>query len=275
MTDATASDRDETFEPSLPRRWRGVGRAGTGLIVPALGIAVWQAVASAGLVDPTLLPTPTRVIGELGRLALSGELVRHLGISLQRVVLGFLGGTGIAVVVGALTGYSARWRALLDPALQALRTVPGLAWIPMFILWFGIDEGSKVGLIGLATFFPTYLNFMAGIARTDRRLIEVGRVNRLSGTRLVATVLLPNALPNLFIGLRQSMGVAWIVVVAAELMGASSGIGYLLMDGEMTGRPHVVIACMIVFALSGKTTDTLLAALSNRLLRWQDTEDRD
>jgi sulfonate transport system permease protein len=112
---------------------------------------------------------------------------------------------------------------------------------------------------------------MSGIARADRKLIEVGQVYRLRGARLIRTVLIPHSLPFLFVGLRQSMGVAWLVVVAAELMGASKGIGYLLMDGEMTGRPHVVVACMIVFALCGKLTDLFLEALSRRVLHWQDT----
>ncbi|PAS96524.1 MAG: ABC transporter permease, partial [Candidatus Dactylopiibacterium carminicum] len=168
-------------------------------------------------------------------------------------------------------GYSALWRALLDPILQALRTIPGLAWVPLFILWLGIDEGSKVALIAKAAFFPTYLNFMSGIVRADRKLIEVGQVYRLKGRLLVQRVLLPQALPFLFVGLRQSMGVAWLVVVAAELLGASSGVGYVLLDGEMTGRPHVVMACMIIFALAGKSTDWLIARIANRTLRWQDT----
>lgn len=272
MTDLVVAGAPAEAEAGPARRrkpWRG-GLA-TGAVLPVAIVALWQGIGMLGLVDPVFLPTPTRVVTELWQLLLSGELARHLTISLQRVLLGFVAGTVSAVIVGALTGYSVFWRGVIDPTLQGLRTIPGLAWIPMFILWLGIDEGSKIALIGLATFFPTYLNFMSGIARTDRRLIEVGRVNRLGGARLVTTILLPNALPFLFVGLRQSMGVAWIVVVAAELMGASSGLGYLLMDGEMTGRPHVVVACMIVFALCGKTTDAILAAVSRRVLRWQDT----
>jgi sulfonate transport system permease protein len=241
------------------------------LIVPVVILAVWQIIGQLALVDPTLLPTPTQVLGEIYDMALSGKLAENLSISAQRVLLGFAAGVSVAIVLGALTGYSARWRALLDPLLQALRTIPGLAWIPLFILWLGIDEGSKVALIAKAAFFPTYLNFMSGIVRADRKLIEVGQVYRLKGRLLVQRILLPNALPFLFVGLRQSMGVAWMVVVAAELLGASSGIGYVLLDGEMTGRPHVVMACMIVFALAGKTTDWLLECVARRILRWQDT----
>jgi sulfonate transport system permease protein len=245
------------------------------LLLPALLIAVWQAVGSFGIADPVLLPTPSATLRELIRLAASGELITHLAVSLQRVILGFSLGVSIAILLGAITGYSVFWRSLIDPTIHGLRTIPGLAWIPMFILWLGIDEGSKITLIGLATFFPTYLNFMSGVARVDRKLVEVGQVNRLRGWRLVTTVMLPYSLPYLFVGLRQSMGVAWLVVVAAELMGASSGIGYLLMDGEMTGRPQLIVACMIVFALSGKTTDIVLSALGRRVLRWQDAVDKE
>lgn len=250
----------------------GIGwRAALPWVVPALILLVWQFISRQALVDPTLLPAPTQVLGELADMAASGKLADNLGVSAQRVLLGFLGGVSVAILLGALTGYSALWRALLDPILQALRTIPGLAWVPLFILWLGIDEGSKVALIAKAAFFPTYLNFMSGIVRADRKLIEVGQVYRLKGRLLVQRVLLPQALPFLFVGLRQSMGVAWLVVVAAELLGASSGVGYVLLDGEMTGRPHVVMACMIIFALAGKSTDWLIARIANRTLRWQDT----
>ncbi|MEC5397359.1 ABC transporter permease [Uliginosibacterium sp. H1] len=245
------------------------------LIFPALILLVWQSVGTFQLVDPVLLPTPTRVLGALWDMLSSGFLNPHLAISFQRVLLGFASGVTVAIVVGAITGYSRFWRSIIDPTIHALRTIPGLAWIPMFILWLGIDESSKVVLIAKAAFFPTYLNFMSGIARADRKLIEVGEVYRLRGARLVTKVMLPYSLPFLFVGLRQSMGVAWLVVVAAELMGASSGIGYVLLDGEMTGRAQIVMACMIVFALCGKTTDLIIAKISNRVLRWQDTVEKE
>lgn len=260
---AAAERRTRARLPSL--------RVARSLALPLAIVVVWQAIATLRLIDPTLLPAPLAVFKELLRLVASGELGANLTISLRRVLLGFAIGTSVATLLGALTGYSLYWRGVIDPTVHALRTIPGLAWIPMFILWLGIDEGSKLALIALATFFPTYLNFMSGIARVDRKLIEVGRVNGLVGARLVWTVLLPFSLPFLFVGLRQSMGVGWLVVVGAELMGASSGIGYMLNDGEMTGRPQLIMACMIVFALSGKTTDLIIAEISRRVLSWQET----
>ena len=268
MTDAAST---LAAAPERERRRLPSVRAVRSLVLPFGIIVIWQAIVALGLVDPTLLPTPFAVMKELIRLANSGELAANLGVSARRVLLGFTIGASIATVFGAITGYSIYWRGIIDPTVHALRTIPGLAWIPMFILWLGIDEGSKLALIALATFFPTYLNFMSGVSRVDRKLIEVGRVNGLHGARLVWTVLLPSSLPFLFVGLRQSMGVAWLVVVGAELMGASSGIGYMLNDGEMTGRPQLIMACMIIFALSGKTTDLIIAGAARRVLRWQDT----
>lgn len=257
---------------TLVRRTAALSRP---LLFPALILAIWQSVGSLSLVDPILLPTPTRVLSALWEMLSTGFLNPHLAISFQRVLLGFAAGSAVAIVIGALTGYSAWWRSIIDPTIHAIRTIPGLAWIPMFILWLGIDEGSKVVLIAKAAFFPTYLNFMSGIARADRKLIEVGQVYRLRGIRLVTRVLLPHSLPFLFVGLRQSMGVAWLVVVAAELMGASSGIGYVLLDGEMTGRAQIVMACMIVFALCGKTTDLIIARIGQHVLSWQDTVEKE
>lgn len=240
------------------------------LVLPAAILAFWQLVAISGRVPAYLLPRPGEVLDWLIRLVTTGELVRHLTTSLSRVAIGAGLGISVATLLGVLTGYLLSWRRVVDPTIHAIRTIPGLAWSPMFILWFGIGESSKYALIALVTFFPVYLNTMAGIAGVDRKLIEVGRVNRLSGARLMLKVLLPASLPSYFVGLRQSMGVAWIVLVAAELMGASRGIGFLLLDGQMTGRPALVMACMIIFALCGKTTDIIISAIARHVLAWQD-----
>lgn len=246
-------------------------RLAIALILPAAILVVWHLTAISGRVPAYLLPQPVEVLQWLIRLVTTGELQRHLSTSLARALGGFAIGVSAATVLGVLTGYLLSWRRVVDPTIHALRTIPGLAWTPMFILWFGIGETSKYALIALVTFFPVYLNTMAGIAGVDRKLIEVGRVNRLSGLRLMTRILLPASLPSYFVGLRQSMGVAWIVLVAAELMGASRGIGFLLLDGQMTGRPALVMACMIIFALCGKTTDMIVSAIGRRVLAWQDT----
>ncbi len=148
---------------------------------------------------------------------------------------------------------------MLDPTLQALRNVPSIAWVPLFIVWLGIFETSKITLIAVGVFFPVYLNLMSGIQDVDRKLVEVGRVYRLSGCRLVRRVLLPATLPSYLIGLRGGLGLGWMFVVAAELMGASQGLGFLLVDGQMTGRVQVIIGRIVLFAMLGKLTDLRLA----------------
>jgi sulfonate transport system permease protein len=228
-------------------------------------------VARLGWVRPNLLPGPSRILDTLYGLALTGELFEHMAITLWRVFVGFLLGAGVATLLGALTGYSKAWRELLDPLLQSLRNIPSIAWVPLFILWLGIYEGSKVALIATGVFFPVYLNLMSGIQNVDRKLVEVGHVYRMSGWRLVRRVLLPATLPSYMVGLRSGLGLGWMFVVAAEYMGASSGLGYLLLDGQQSGRADYIIGAILMFAVLGKLTDALLAALSHRLLRWQDS----
>jgi sulfonate transport system permease protein len=204
-------------------------------------------------------------------MAATGELFDHIGITLYRVFAGFLLGVAAATILGSLTGYSRTARELLDPLVQSLRNVPSLAWVPLFILWLGIYELSKVTLIAAGVFFPVYLNLMSGIQSVDRKLVEVGRVYRLSGLKLVRRVLLPATLPAYFVGLRSGLGLGWMFVIAAELMGASKGLGFLLLDGQMTSRPQVIIGSLVLFAILGKLTDVVLVAVGDRFVGWQDT----
>ncbi len=241
------------------------------LIVPALLLGLWQVAAWLVWVPPNLLPSPYRVVTTVIGLARSGDLIRHLAVTAERIAAGFLLGAVAATLAGALTGYSRLWRAVLDPTLQALRNIPSIAWVPLFVLWLGIDEAPKVTLIAVGVFFPVYLNLMTAIAEADRKLIEVGTVFRLSGFALVRRVLLPATLPAYVVGLRAGLGLGWMFVVAAELMGASEGLGFLLVDGQMTGRPALVIASILLFALAGKATDLLLVLVTRPLVAWQDT----
>jgi sulfonate transport system permease protein len=241
-----------------------------GLVVPlALGL-VWELVSRAGLVPPNLLPPPTAVVGAMADLARSGELLDHIEVTLWRVGAGFLAGTVAATLLGALTGTSPLWRRLLDPLLQGLRSIPSIAWVPVFILWLGIFEASKVTLIAVGAFFPVYLNLMTGIRQVDRKLVEVGHAYGYRGLALVRRVLLPATLPAYVTGLRGGLGLGWMFVVAAEVMGASEGLGFLLVDGQMTGRPAIILGSIVLFAILGKASDFALATIGQRLLAWQD-----
>jgi sulfonate transport system permease protein len=242
-----------------------------GSMIPLLLLAVWELSGRLAWVRPNLLPPPSAVLGTLVDLTRRGELWEHIEITVIRMFFGFLIGVAAATMCGALTGYSRLWRQLLDPMLQGLRAIPSIAWVPLFILWLGIFEAAKVTLIAVGVFFPVYLNLMAGIADVDRRLVEVGRVYRFSSFELVRRILVPATLPAYITGLRGGLGLGWMFVIAAEMMGASQGLGFLLIDGEQTGRPAVIIASILLFAVLGKLSDMAVEQLGRRALAWQDS----
>lgn len=239
--------------------------------MPILLLMVWEIFGRMGVFPSNLLPAPSAVFSSIADLTFSGELFGHIGITLIRVALGFIIGSAIATILGALTGYSRQIADLLDLLLQSLRSIPSLAWVPLFILWMGIHETSKVALIAVGVFFPVYLNLMSGVQSVDRKLVEVGKVYRLTGFQLIRRVFLPATLPAYIVGLRSGLGLGWMFVVAAEIMGSSQGLGFLLVDGQTTGRPSIILASILLFAALGKLTDTALATLGNRLLHWQDS----
>lgn len=242
-----------------------------GLIPPLILVGVWEFAASRNWLPPNLLPAPSTIAATLADLWGSGELGDHLIATTTRVAVGFAFGVAAATLLGALCGTIPLARRLLDPSIQGLKSVPSLAWVPLFILWFGIFDTSKVILIAVGVFFPVYLALAAGIPGVDRKLVEVARVYRFSTAALIRRVLLPSVLPTYLIGLRSGLALGWMFVVAAELMGASQGLGYLLVDGQQTGKPAIIIASIILFAILGKATDVLLAVASARALRWQDS----
>jgi sulfonate transport system permease protein len=241
-----------------------------GLLLPVLLAILWEVLVRSGIANGRLMPPPSVVGKTLWGLAASGELLTHALATLWRVAAGFGLGAGVGTLLGALTGALPVARGLLDPTLQALRSIPSIAWVPLFILWFGIFEASKVALIAVGVFFPVYLGVAAAIIDIDRKIIEVGRVFRLGRVAMVRRVLLPAILPAWFTSLRSGLGLGFMFVVAAEIMGASEGLGYLLVDGQQLGRPDTIIAAIISFAVLGKLADALLLAITRPFLAWQD-----
>lgn len=242
-----------------------------GLLLP-VGLAVaWEFAVWAGLAEGRLMPPPSRIFATLWELTASGELARHTATTSARVFGGFLIGVLMGTLIGAISGYSGLVRQLVDPTLQGLRSIPSIAWVPLFLLWLGIFEASKVALIAVGVFFPVYLGVMGAIASVDRKFVEVGRIFRLSGPQLVTRILLPAILPAYVLSLRGGLGLGWMFVVAAEFMGASEGLGYLLVDGQQLGKPDQIVAAIITFAILGKASDGLLAAITAPFLRWQDS----
>ncbi|SDT10640.1 sulfonate transport system permease protein [Pseudomonas asplenii] len=250
--------------PSVwPRRLKG-------LVLPVLIIVLLEAVVRLGWVPAYQMPAPSDILLTLRDLA-EGSLGKHIVASLLRVLSGFTIGAGLALVFAAWVGLSREAEAYLEPTFAALRSIPSLAWVPLLLLWLGIDETSKIVLIAIGAFFPVYLNGVAAIRDIDRKLVEVGQMLGFSRYRLVRRILLPAALPGLFTGLRSGMSLAWMFLVAAELIAATKGLGYLLSDGRETSRPDIVLAAIIVLALLGKISDGLLAGLEKHFLAWRDT----
>lgn len=251
---------------------RRLGARGAGWWLPLLALATLEAATRSGIWSAHLLPPPSEVLVTLTALWRDG-LAWHLAVSSVRVLAGFALGAALGAAVGLAVGLSRRAEALLDPTLQGLRAIPSLAWVPLLLLWLGIDEAPKITLIALGAFFPVYLNLVAGVRDVDRKLVELGESVGLSRAGMVRRIFLPAALPNLFTGLRAGLGLSWMFLVAAELIAATSGIGYLLTDGRETGRPDIVLAAIFLLGVLGKLSDSLLKLLERRRLAWRDAYD--
>jgi sulfonate transport system permease protein len=254
--------------PAASRRYGA--RFLLGIVAPVALALGWEAAVRLGLAEGRLMPPPSRLCYTLYELAITGELWRHIVVTTARVFIGFGLGVIAGTLMGALAGASRLAKELLDPTLQGLRSVPSIAWVPLFILWLGIFEHSKIALIAVGCFFPVYLGVLGAILAVDRKIVEVGRMYRLSAAALVRRILLPAILPAYVIALRSGLGLGWMFVVAAEFMGASEGLGYLLVDGQQLGKPDQILAAILTFAILGKLTDGVLAAAAGPFLTWQD-----
>jgi sulfonate transport system permease protein len=257
-----------------PPRLRRLARPLLGLVLPLSVALAWELVVWTGWSNGRLVPPPTKVFATIVELVRSGELIRHIMATLTRVAVGFGFGVIAGTLLGAISGYWGLARRLLDPTVQALRAIPSIAWVPLFILWLGIFETSKVALIAVGVFFPVYLGVMGAILSVDRKIVEVGRIFRLSGPAMIRRILLPAVLPAYVVALRVGLGLGWMFVVAAEFMGASEGLGYLLIDGQQLGKPAQIVAAIVIFAIIGKTTDWILERATAPFLRWQDNFSR-
>lgn len=252
----------------LPFSGMGVVRA---LIVPLLILVLWQLAVNQGVYSRSQLPPPLDVIAAGRELQDIGLLVPNVRASVERVGIGWGVGSAVAIILGLAVGFSRPIEGLLGPTLNALRAVPSLAWVPLFVLWMGIGEAPKLTLIALGAFFPVYTNLVSGVRQIDRKLIEVGRAYGLQGWTLTREILLPAAFPSLATGLRMGLAQAWLFLVAAELIAASRGLGFLLIDGQNNGRADIILLSITLLALIGQGTDWLLARGERRLLRWSDT----
>lgn len=242
---------------------------GLGLLLPGSVIILWQLLGHYGMISEMLFPTPYTITDSFITLASSGDLWTNLRISVARALSGFLLGGGLGLFFGILVGLFRRSEKLLDPSLQMIRMIPSLAVVPLFILWFGIGEESKVLLIAKGAFFPLYINTFMGIRGVDNKLFEVSRVLGFSRLKQIRRLVLPAAVPYIMLGVRLSLGLSWLGLVVAELIASTSGIGYMMSDARQFADTPVVFVGIIIFALAGLLSDTIVRLIERRLLRWE------
>jgi len=217
------------------------------------------------------MPPPPVVFESAQNMWARGLLQQDVMSTVARVLEGFAVGSVVAILLATLTGLWRKGEEAFEPTLQALRTVPTLAWAPLLLLWLGIDEPPKVALVAIGAFFPTYVNLVAGIKGVDRKLVEVARVYNLSDLEIARRVVLPASLPSLLTGLRLGATQAWLFVVVAEFFGAATGLGFRLTDSQQSTRVDLMFLAIVVLAILGKVTDSLIRMVERRMLSWQDT----
>src|SRR6476619_4588042 len=239
-----------------------------GWVLPVLVIAGWEAASRAGVMPANVLPAPSAVAEAFWRLTLSGELIRNIGVSTARALAGFAVGGSIGFALGLANGLSAPSRGLTGTTLQMIRNIPHRALIPLVILWFGIDEEAKLFLVALGVFFPVYLNTLHGIRSVDPHLIEMGRSYGMGRSELFRRVILPGALPSIFVGLRYALGIMWLTLIVAETIAANSGIGYMAMQAREFLLVDVVVFSILVYAALGKLADSIARLLERICLSW-------
>jgi sulfonate transport system permease protein len=244
------------------------------LISPVAVLILWQAVSEAGLISRQKLPPPTEIWQTaIGLITTSspayGTLQGAMLISLERVAIGFAAGALAGLAIAIAAGLSRLGESTIDPLMQMLRTLPLFGLIPVFIVWFGIGETPKLTLIAIGAAIPLYLNTFSGIRNVDARLGELGQVLHLSKTELIRDIVLPGALPQVLVGLRQSLGVAWLALVVAEQVNANAGLGFMISQATQFLRNDVIFVALLVYCALGLLTDALVRLLERRALAWR------
>lgn len=253
-------------QPLLGRRARVLAQYA---VLPVLVIALWQLAYSLGYINPVTLTSPVKMAERTLKLIENGALLKHVLASLQRVISGFLIAAALAIVLGIAVGWSKTMERLTDVIIQVLKPIPPIAWIPLAILWFNIGEASKLFIISIGAFFPIFVNVVDGIRQIEGKYIEVAQIFKLPWTRLVRQIILPGALPSIMTGLRVGLGVAWVCVVAAELIAAESGVGYMIMDARNLAQTDTMIVGMLTIGIIGKLMDSILKKVESLFASWR------
>ncbi|HWQ79583.1 MAG TPA: ABC transporter permease [Anaerovoracaceae bacterium] len=238
------------------------------LILPFLMLAVWKSADLLGMLKPYTMPPPEKVISTAIEMTKDGSLQKHIISSIILVLEGFFLALGAAFVIGIAIGLSKRVEAFFELTLQIFKPIPPIAWIPLAILWFGIGAESKIYIIFVGAFFPILLNVVDGIHNIDSRYFELAKVYETPKLKFILKAVLPGALPQIMTGIRVGLGNAWICVVAAEMIAAMVGVGYMLTYGRSLSRPDMVILGMLLIGIIGKIMDDILKYLTEKLIKW-------
>ena len=244
------------------------------LISPIAVLALWQTLTTTGVVSQQKLPSLTTLWSTAVHLTTTnspvyGTLQSAMAISLERVTIGFAIGGVCALILAFIAGLSRFGENAVDPIMQAARTLPLFGLIPVFIVWFGIGNPPKIWLIALAAAVPLYLNTFAGIRGVDGKLAELGQVLGLRRREMIRDIMLPGALPMILVGLRQSLGVAWLALVVAEQINANSGLGFMINQGETFLQQNVIFVALFVYLILGLLTDYIVRLIERRALTWR------
>jgi sulfonate transport system permease protein len=255
------------------RRWRftRIAPLFKRAIGPLVLLAIWETASRTGVLPDRILAAPSQIFVTLWELILSGEIGSNVLVSLQRVATGLAVSLTLGTALALIAGLTRQGEVAVDSTMQMARTLPFLGLVPLFILWFGIGEFTKIALIAFATTFPMYLTLYSGIRGIDSKLVEAARLFGLSYPQLIVHVILPGALPSFLVGLRYSLGVSWLSLVAVEQINATAGLGYLINNARDFMRTDVIVVCLLVYSLLGLATDLLVRGIEHYALAWRPT----
>ncbi len=234
--------------------------------LPILLLIIWQGAAIMGWIKPYTMPSPKEIVNVFIEYASNGKLWSNVLISLIRVLEGFFLALILAFIIGIASALSKKIEIFTDFVLQILRPIPPIAWIPLAILWFGIGEASKIYIIFLGAFFPIFINIVDGVKSIDKKYYELAQVYEVPQMQFIRHVIISGALPAIMTGIRVGLGNAWVCVVAAEMIGATKGVGFMLSDGRSMSRPDVVILGMLLVGIIGKFMDDFLVWLRKKIV---------
>lgn len=247
---------------------KGIGYWILYIALPLILLIIWEGANLAGNLKAYTMPAPMTIVETTIEYIQNGKLFTNIGVSFIRVIEGFLLALVSAFIIGISASIFSRFDTFTDLVIQILRPIPPIAWIPLAILWFGIGQGSKIFIIFLGAFFPIFLNTVEGVRGIDNKFFELAEVYEIPKIKLIRKIIIPGALPSIMTGIRLGLGNAWVCVVAAEMIGATSGVGFMLSDGRSMSRPDIVILGMIVVGIIGKIMDDVLRYLIIKLIKW-------